>query len=251
MNRVTVKPKQRGGRPCVRGMRIRVKDVSDILANGRPSPKSQPTWSPKTSGPGSPTPPIVTIPPFSNLSDRSWASRFDGAQSNEERATLENTPLQWTEPGIHVDAPFSSKRAWEIACEIIDVAARQSLKELNLGREMDRGAYMALNPLPGTIGDLKNLRRLVLYGSNISSLPREIAGWVNLRLFEPYTSYRLHWYPFELTRCKNLKSSCVSTRALYGNYKLRPPFPDLSRSSWKWLSGISCCSICNTPTNRP
>ena len=32
--RITVDPAQCGGRPCVRGMRIRVKDVLDLLANG-------------------------------------------------------------------------------------------------------------------------------------------------------------------------------------------------------------------------
>ena len=34
MERITVKPEQCGGRPCVRGMRIRVADVLDLLANG-------------------------------------------------------------------------------------------------------------------------------------------------------------------------------------------------------------------------
>ena len=32
--RVTVDPEQCGGRPCIRGMRIRVIDVLDLLANG-------------------------------------------------------------------------------------------------------------------------------------------------------------------------------------------------------------------------
>lgn len=32
--RITVNPKQCGGRPCVRGMRIRVSDVLDLLAAG-------------------------------------------------------------------------------------------------------------------------------------------------------------------------------------------------------------------------
>ena len=32
--RVTVNPEQCGGRPCVRGMRIRVSDVLDLLAAG-------------------------------------------------------------------------------------------------------------------------------------------------------------------------------------------------------------------------
>lgn len=32
--RITVDPEQCRGRPCVRGMRIRVSDVLDLLANG-------------------------------------------------------------------------------------------------------------------------------------------------------------------------------------------------------------------------
>ena len=34
MNRITFNPDQCGGRPCIRGMRIRVTDVLDLLANG-------------------------------------------------------------------------------------------------------------------------------------------------------------------------------------------------------------------------
>ena len=33
-DRITVDPEQCGGRPCVRGMRIRASDVLDLLANG-------------------------------------------------------------------------------------------------------------------------------------------------------------------------------------------------------------------------
>ena len=33
-DRITVDPEQCGGRPCVRGMRIRVADVLDLLAEG-------------------------------------------------------------------------------------------------------------------------------------------------------------------------------------------------------------------------
>lgn len=32
--RVTVDPEQCGGRPCIRGLRIRVSDVLDLLASG-------------------------------------------------------------------------------------------------------------------------------------------------------------------------------------------------------------------------
>jgi uncharacterized protein (DUF433 family) len=34
MERITINPKQCGGRPCIRGMRIRFIDVLDLLANG-------------------------------------------------------------------------------------------------------------------------------------------------------------------------------------------------------------------------
>ncbi len=34
VERITINPEQCGGRPCIRGMRIRVKDVLDMLAGG-------------------------------------------------------------------------------------------------------------------------------------------------------------------------------------------------------------------------
>ncbi len=38
-DRITVNPNQCGGKPCIRGMRIRVKDVLDLLAAGVPEPE--------------------------------------------------------------------------------------------------------------------------------------------------------------------------------------------------------------------
>lgn len=34
LDRITINPEQCGGRPCIRGMRIRVVDVLDLLAAG-------------------------------------------------------------------------------------------------------------------------------------------------------------------------------------------------------------------------
>ena len=34
LDRITSNPRQAGARPCIRGMRIRVKDVLDMLAGG-------------------------------------------------------------------------------------------------------------------------------------------------------------------------------------------------------------------------
>lgn len=34
LERITINPRQCGGRPCIRGMRIRVSDVLDLMAAG-------------------------------------------------------------------------------------------------------------------------------------------------------------------------------------------------------------------------
>lgn len=34
LNRITINPQQCGGRPCIRGMRIRVIDILELLAAG-------------------------------------------------------------------------------------------------------------------------------------------------------------------------------------------------------------------------
>lgn len=34
VNRITIDPQQCGGRPCIRGMRIRVSDILDLFAAG-------------------------------------------------------------------------------------------------------------------------------------------------------------------------------------------------------------------------
>ena len=34
LERITINPRQCGGRPCIRGMRIRVSDILDLMAAG-------------------------------------------------------------------------------------------------------------------------------------------------------------------------------------------------------------------------
>lgn len=175
-----------------------------------------------------------------------WEKKFFSGDFDEKGKRVGELPLEWSAMVLHMEPRSNSQRALNIANEIILKSAKNGVKKLNLGSLMDRKDYLALNTLPDSIGELKDLETLILYGSNISHIPREICGCVNLRSFEPYTSYRLHWLPFEIKMCMKLESSCISTRALYGNYKLRPPFPCLSTNPWKWESGGNCCSICNT-----
>jgi hypothetical protein len=83
-----------------------------------------------------------------------------------------------------------------------------------------------------------------LYGSKLKRIPPEIGEMGALEYFDPYTSYDLHWFPYEITRCKNLRDSRVSTRALYGNYKNRMGFPRLTHNPVRYSGDIVKCSVC-------
>jgi hypothetical protein len=130
---------------------------------------------------------------------------------------------------------------------------------------ISRGSPLAMSvfsrflTLPASIAKLKAVKHLNSYGSYLIRIPPEIGEMTSLEKFTPYTSYHLHWFPYEITRCQNLKDITVSTRGLYGNYKYRPPFPRLdpnaaiatgrtepSRLPLKRWSGTTTrpCSVC-------
>ena len=81
--------------------------------------------------------------------------------------------------------------------------------------------------LPDEIGHLVNLERFHAYRSSLVRLPRSMGQLQNLIELDCYTSYKLHYLPYEITRCPKLKSSRFSTRALYNNYKYKNPVPPL------------------------
>jgi hypothetical protein len=107
--------------------------------------------------------------------------------------------------------------------------------------------------LPTTISRLKRVRVLSLCCSALSSLPAAIGEMESLEILDIYRSYRLHYFPFELTRCSLLKDSRISTRALFGNYKCVAPFPDLldpsNRETLRLLAPADC-SVCGSPISE-
>ncbi|MFJ9696108.1 leucine-rich repeat domain-containing protein [Kitasatospora sp. NPDC101183] len=145
---------------------------------------------------------------------------------------------------FHAERQDTSSPAWQHLLTLIDEAAADGREVFRPLAELSPQDRREIVTLPPTIAKLTAVKHLNLYGSNLVRLPPEIGAMTSLEEFTPYTSYRLHWYPYELTRCPNLRRSTVSTRALYGNEKLRPPFPALPAAEQD-LTELRTCSVCD------
>jgi hypothetical protein len=121
----------------------------------------------------------------------------------------------------------TSLPGWRRMSELIDEAVADGRDTFRPLPDLAPAGRGELVTLPPGIGRLTRIKELVLYGSALVRIPPEIGAMESLETFVPYTSRALHWFPYELTRCRNLRRSTVSTRALYGNYKYRSPFPHL------------------------
>lgn len=154
-------------------------------------------------------------------------------------------------PGrFHTEQQDVSAPGWLHLLELIDEAAEDGRTVFKPFVELSAAERRQVITLPPTIAKLTEVEHLTIYGTNLVRIPPEIGEMTALRVFQPCTSYRLHWFPYELTRCARLTSSTVSTRALYGNYKYRPPFPALTDSAD--AQATRTCGVCAGPVDgRP
>jgi hypothetical protein len=136
-----------------------------------------------------------------------------------------------SQPRFHPEIQDIQCDGWKRLIDLVEAAALDQREVFDPGRDISWEAWRDVVTLPPTIGKLKSVRRFVLYSSWLVRVPAAIGQMDNLERFEPYTSHRLHWFPYEITRCKKLKRSTVSTRCLYGNFKHRPAFPSLHPST--------------------
>lgn len=148
------------------------------------------------------------------------------------------------ETTFHLEVQDTESEAWKTLLELIEEAAATGAKTFAPLTKLPPGQETELVTLPPTIAKLKKVERLNLYGSSLVRIPPEIGEMESLQEFDPYTSYRLHWLPYEITHCRKLRDSRVSTRALYGNYKMRPPFPRLVESTVTGQDSLTRCGVC-------
>ena len=161
--------------------------------------------------------------------------------------------------GFHAERQDTSAAGWKRLLELVDEAAADGREEFRPLVDLSPEERRQIITLPQSIAKLTSVKRFVLYGSNLVRIPPEIGAMASLEEFTPYTSHRLHWFPYEITRCSNLTRSTVSTRALFGNYKVRAPFPELLPSQdsvadlaltaldpRRWgTTTVRSCSVCD------
>lgn len=145
------------------------------------------------------------------------------------------------ELNFHAEVQDTTCDAWRFLEAMIQSVISDNSEEFAPGLAMKPEMWSQIVVLPQSIANLKSVRKLYLYGSHLVRIPPEIGEMENLEEFDAYTSYRLHWLPYEITRCQKLKRSRMSTRALYGNYKYRPPFP---RLGIEHKMSVEKCSVC-------
>jgi hypothetical protein len=148
------------------------------------------------------------------------------------------------ELNFHPEIQDTKSEAWEKLEKSIETAASSGATEFEPRVEMSAELWRQIVTLPTSISKLTSVRKLNLSGSHLVRVPPEIGDMANLEELDFYTSYCLHWLPFEVTRCRKLKRSSFSTRALYGNYKYRPPFPRLGCGPAKFGTLTENCSVC-------
>ena len=145
---------------------------------------------------------------------------------------------------FHFDEQDTSCEAWRELLNYIDEIREHGGEEFVPFKVLGPDRYHDIVTLPKEIASLKTVKGIYLYASNISWFPPEIGGMENLEYFDVYTSNRLHWIPYEITRCQSLKDSRMSTRRFYGNYKNKAPFPYLEGNPMKLASHGDLCSVC-------
>jgi len=134
--------------------------------------------------------------------------------------------------------------AWKKLCEYIDQIAENGTDEFIPREELGDELFAQIFTLPESISKLKKVKKIGLYESSLKRIPPEIGEMESLEYFDPYGSYDLHWFPFEIYKCKKLKDSRISTRVLYGNYKNRMGFPRLNHNPVKYFGEELKCSVC-------
>ncbi len=174
--------------------------------------------------------------------------QYEPDETEAESSGEQSVRPEWQELLFHTEVQDTDSDAWKSLEAYVAKVRKEESDELNPRVGIGSEKWEQIVTLPKSIGTLKSVKVLSLYGSHLVQIPPEIGDMTNLEEFDPYTSRCLHWIPYEITRCKHLTRSRVSTRCLYGNYKYRPPFPRLPQILP--VLAPATCSVCGGPFSQ-
>jgi hypothetical protein len=149
-----------------------------------------------------------------------------------------------TETKVYKDKQDRTGKEWQLLLDYINKVADTGQTEFHPARDLGIETWRRIRVLPNEIEKLVDVKHLMLYNSSLERIPPTIAKMRSLEVFTPYVSTRLRWFPYEIIKCSNLKESTISTRKLYGNYKIKLPFPDLTRDRVTFTGLKTTCGIC-------
>ena len=148
-------------------------------------------------------------------------------------------------PPLHVEVQDEGVAGWQQLTKLVDDFEQSGATFLAPSKHIPWEHWQHVITLPREVAALTCVQEFLAYGSNLRRLPPEIGRMSSLRKFDIYTSYALHWLPYEIMRCQDLYWSAMSTRTLYGNRKTRLPFPRLSNPIDVLMP--ETCSVCDLP----
>lgn len=144
---------------------------------------------------------------------------------------------------LHDEPQDTECDAWLKLEASIERAAAQQVEEFAPLRMLSPEERRWIVTLPPSIVKVKSLRRLILAGSALVRLPPEL-GQLDLSDLVIHPSPRLHWFPYEMIRLKNVRLT-LSAHALYGNHRHRPTFPHLLPKTSS--PATRPCAVCHRP----
>jgi hypothetical protein len=101
-------------------------------------------------------------------------------------------------PKIKNDEQDRTSEAWLKLCAYIDELAENGGDVFEPLMAIGGDLFAQIYTLPESIGKLKKVTKIWLYGSNLKRIPPEIGQMESLEYFDVYTSYDLRWFPYEM-----------------------------------------------------
>jgi hypothetical protein len=185
-----------------------------------------------------------------------FRARFSQREGTPDSALLPNLVRQYGSCDcLNQNYERGSERELKFHCEVQDttsdawIGLEQHIAETAASGGDELNPIAAIGPerwgrivtLPRSIKNLKSVKFLSLYGSHLVRIPPEIGGMTSLEEFDPYTSYCLHWFPYEITHCRQIEAkSCFNTCSLWKLQILASFSPIAEGDGRRHSGGLQC-----------